>query len=55
MSDKQRMTSLNVSVVTAAKAFYTIKAVSKDMFDAMIVFGVVSPTTPDQSYSAQIS
>lgn len=55
LSDKQRMTSLNVSVVTAAKAFYTIKAVPKDMFDAMIVFGEVSPTTPDQSYSAQIS
>lgn len=48
LSQKQRMTSLNVSVVTASKAFYTIKAIPGDMYDAMIVFGKVSPTTPDQ-------
>lgn len=45
LSEKQRMTSLNVAVVTAMKAFYTIQAIPGDMFDAMIVFGEVSPTT----------
>lgn len=45
LSEKQRMTSLNVVVVTAMKAFYTIQAIPGDMFDAMIVFGEVSPTT----------
>ena len=45
ISEKQRMTSLNVTVVTTMKAFYTIQAVPDDLFDAMIVFGEVSPTT----------
>ena len=45
ISEKQRMTSLNVTVVTTMKAFYTIQAVPGDLFDAMIVFGEVSPTT----------
>lgn len=45
LSEKQGMTSLNVSVVTTMKAFYTIQAVPGDLFDAMIVFGEVSPTT----------
>lgn len=44
ISEKQRMTSLNVTVVTTMKAFYTIQAVPGDLFDAMIVFGEVSPT-----------
>lgn len=48
LSDKQRMTSMNVTVMTAAKAFYTINAAPGDMYDAMIVFGEVSPTTLDQ-------
>ena len=48
LSDKQRMTSMNVTVMTAAKVFYTINAVPGDMYDAMIVFDEVSPTTPDQ-------
>ena len=45
LSEKQRMTSLNVTVVTTMKAFYTIQAIPGDLFDAMIVFGEVSPTT----------
>ncbi len=39
---------MNVTVMTAAKVFYTINAVPGDMYDAMIVFDEVSPTTPDQ-------
>ncbi len=53
LSEKQQMTSLNVTVVTAVKAFYTIKTVPKDTFDAMIVFDEVSPTTLDLSVEAQ--
>lgn len=45
LSEEQRMTSLNVTVVTTMKAFYTIQAIPGDLFDAMIVFGEVSPTT----------
>lgn len=45
LSEKQGMTSLNVAVVTAMKAFYTIQAIPGDMYDAMIIFGEVSPTT----------
>lgn len=45
LSEKQGMTSLNVTVVTTMKAFYTIQAVPGDLYDAMIVFGEVSPTT----------
>lgn len=48
ISDTQRMTSLNVTVVTTAKAFYTIQAIPNKMFNAMIVFDEVSPTTLDQ-------
>lgn len=48
LSDKQRITSLNVTAVTAMKAFYTTELIPKDTFDAMIVFGEVSPTTLDR-------
>ena len=45
ISDKQRITSLNVTAMTTMKAFYTTEVIPKDTFDAMIVFGEVSPTT----------
>lgn len=48
ISDKQRITSLNVTAMTAMKAFYTTDIIPEDTFDAMIVFGEVSPTTLDQ-------
>ncbi|MDE6622237.1 MAG: erythromycin esterase family protein [Lachnospiraceae bacterium] len=48
ISDKQRITSLNVTAMTATKAFYTTKIIPKDTFDGMIVFSEVSPTTLDQ-------
>lgn len=47
ISDKQRITSLNVGGPTFMKAFYTIEVTPEDLFDGMIVFGEVSPTTID--------
>lgn len=47
ISDKQRITSLNVGGPTFMKAFYTVEVTPKDIFDSMIVFGEVSPTTID--------
>lgn len=47
ISDPQTITSLNVGGPTFMKSFYTIEVIPKDIFDGMIVFGEVSPTTID--------
>ncbi|MDE7323425.1 MAG: erythromycin esterase family protein [Lachnospiraceae bacterium] len=48
ISDKQRITALNVTGATMMKVFYTTEVIPKDTFDSMIVFGKVSPTTLEQ-------
>lgn len=45
MSGRQRITTLNVSVPITTAAFCTSEVTLEDMFDGMIVFDEVSPTT----------
>lgn len=45
LSEKQRITALNVTGITISKAFYTMEIVPEDTFDGMIIFDKVSPTT----------
>lgn len=47
LSEKQRITALNVTGITISKAFYTMEIVPEDTFDGMIIFDRVSPTTLD--------
>lgn len=47
LSDKQRITSLNVGSILFIKLFYTSEIIPKNVFDGMIVFKKVSPTTVD--------
>lgn len=45
LSEKQRITALNVTGITISRAFYTMEIVPEDTFDGMIIFDKVSPTT----------
>ncbi len=47
LSEKQRITTLNVGSLTFLKVFCTLKLVPEDTFDGMVIFDQVSPTTVD--------
>ena len=47
LSEKQRITALNVTGIILSKAFYTMEITPEDTFDGMILLDEVPPATLD--------